>query len=170
MKILIMLLTTLLLLSSCKSTGERADKEDQSSDSLPSGYRSNVDTLQELTPEQQSAFDALNILQGSTDEMNRLYSTFAGIVQPCYPPDTSLTLSRSDLLTAIQQFVARHCTNLTMKERNDLAAKSVLAQEQYTVSLCLDNTVDATFENGAPLTGTWVLPSVLGRRDVIIVW
>ena len=169
-KILIMLLTTTILLPSCTSTNERTNQGHQSTDSLPSVYTSSMDTTSELTPEQQSAFDALNTLQVSTDEMNHLYSTFAGIVQPCYPPDTSLTISRSDLLTVMEQFVTRHCTNLTIKERSELAAKSVLAQDEYTVLLCLDNSVPVTYEYGAPMTGTWVMPSVLGRRDVIIVW
>ncbi|MDG2449453.1 MAG: hypothetical protein P8M34_07435 [Saprospiraceae bacterium] len=40
----------------------------------------NVNIVQELTPIQQSAFDALNTLQVSTDSNNRLYSTFANIV------------------------------------------------------------------------------------------
>ena len=170
MKILIMLLTTLMLLSSCTSTDESTNQEHQSTDSLPSVYRANMDTIPELTPEQQSAFDALNTLQVSTDKMNRLYSTFAGITQPCYPPDTSLTISQSELLIAMKQFVTSNCKNLSAEKRDELATTSVLAQDEYTVSLCLDNSVPVTYENGAPMTGTWVVPSVLGQRDVIIVW
>ena len=123
----------------------------------------------ELTPEQQAAFDALNTLQVSTDSRNRLYSTFAGTVQPCYPPDTTLIISQADALAAMKQFVAKHCTNLTIKVRNELAAKSVLAQDEYTLSLCLDHAA-VTDENGVPMTGTWVMPNVLGRRDVVMVW
>lgn len=129
-----------------------------------------METNPELTPAQQSAFDALNTLQVSTDEMNRLYSTFAGIVQPCNPPDTSLTISQSELLIAMKQFVAHNCKNLTIEERDELAATSVLAQEEYTLSLCLGNSANINYENGAPKSGTWVMPSFLGRRDVIIVW
>jgi hypothetical protein len=129
-----------------------------------------ADTLPELTQEQQAAFDALNTLQVSTDEMNRLYSTFAGAVQPCYPPDTSFTISQIELLIAMKQFTSRNCENLSLQERDELAVKSVLAQEKYTVSLCLDNATPPTYKKGVPMTGTWVLPNVLGRRDVIIVW
>lgn len=53
--------------------------------------------VSELTQEKQSAFDALNKLQINTDEMNRLYSTFANIDQPCYPADTSIEVSQSEL-------------------------------------------------------------------------
>ncbi len=136
----------------------------------PTNISEKESSLSELTPEQQSAFDALNTLQVSTDEMNRLYSTFAGIVQPCYPPDTNLTISQAELLIAMKQFVASNCTDLTIEERNELAATSVLAQEKYTVSLCLNNSAPVSYENGIPMTGTWVMPNVLDQRDVIIVW
>ena len=50
--------------------------------------------VSELTQEQQSAFDALNKLQTSTDEMSRIYSTFPNIEQPCYPADTRDEISQ----------------------------------------------------------------------------
>ncbi len=166
MKMLVMFLTVPLLLCSCSSTTEETNQGHQSTDSLTS-----VNTaLPDLTPEQQSAFDALNTLQVSTDEKNRLYSTFAGIVQPCYPPDTSFTITQTELLVAMKQFVASNCKNLKAEVRDELAAKSVLAHAEYTVALCLDTSERITFENGAPMTGTWVLPNVLSRRDVILVW
>ena len=167
---LIMLLMTCMLLISCTSTNERTNQGLQSTDSLPLDQTIHMDMIPELTKEQQSALDALNTLQVSTDEMNRLYSTFAGIDQPCYPPDTSLTISRSELLIAMKQFVTINCKNLTIEERDELATQSVLAQNEYTVSLCLDNSGPITYENGTPMKGTWVLPNVLGRRDVIIQW
>lgn len=138
--------------------------------SQPNNIPKNKSTDSELTPEQHSAFDALNRLQVSTDEKNRLYSTFAGIDQPCYPPDTSLTISQTELLTAMKHFVTSNCKNLTVEERDELAVASVLAQEEYTVLLCLDNSTPVTYENGVPMTGTWVMPNVLDQRDVIIVW
>lgn len=166
MRKLILLVTTVLLLFSCTSTDESTEQVQRSTDSQPT----HTAILPELTLEQQSAFDALNTLQVSTDEKNRLYSTFAGIDQPCYPPDTSLTISQTELLMAMQQFVTNNCKNLTVEVRDVLAATSVLAQKEYTVSLCLDSSAPVTYENGIPITGTWVMPNVLGRRDVIIVW
>jgi hypothetical protein len=170
LKLLLMLSVLLTLFNACSQHNDRLDKEKRMTYSQPTNIAQNMETTSELTPEQQSAFDALNTLQVSTDEMNRLYSTFAGIVQPCYPPDTSLTISQTELLIAMKQFVISNCKNLTIERRDKLASASVLAQEEYTVSLCLDSSAPVNYENGAPMTGTWVLPSVLGQRDVIIVW
>lgn len=170
MKMSLMLSILLSLLNGCSLHNDRWEREKHIAYSQPTNIAQNMETVSELTPEQQSAFEALNTLQVSTDEMNRLYSTFAGIVQPCYPPDTSLTISQAKLLIAMKQFVTTNCKNLTVEERDKLASASVLAQEEYTILLCLDNSAGVTYEDGAPMTGTWVMPSVLGRRDVIIVW
>ena len=170
MRILIILLNTSLLLSSCTPTDEKINQGQQSTHSPPPYSTTYADSLLELTPEQQSSFDALNTLQVSTDEKNKLYSTFAGIPQPCYPPDTSFTISRSEFLTALEQFMTIHCTNLTIEERNELAATAALAQEEYIVLYCPDNSSEVNYESGLPVTGTWVMPSVLGRRDITIVW
>ena len=170
MKVSFMLSMILILLNACSQSNKMSDQEQQTTYSQPTNIGTNLETISELTLEQQSAFDALNTLQVSTDKMNRLYSTFARIVQPCYPPDTSFTISQSELLVAMKQFVTSNCRNLTVEERNELAKISVLAQKEYTVSLCLGNLSNVDYENGAPMTGTWVMPGVLGRRDVIIVW
>ena len=124
----------------------------------------------ELTLEQQASFDALNFLQTNTDEMNRLYSTFPNIGQTCHPPDTSYAITRSELLAAMKQFVTRHCTNLSIEKRTELAATAVLAQENYTVIFCSNHSDHPNDENGLPMSGTWVMPGVCGRRDVILIW
>lgn len=170
MRILLILLNTSLLLSSCTPTVEKTDQEEQSSNSNSSYSIPYTESSLELTSEQQSAFDALNTLQVSTDEKNKLYSTFAGIPQPCYPPDTSFTISRSELLTAMKHFVSKNCTYLSFEERDKLATTGVLAQEEYIVLHCPDNSSNVNYENGLPMTGTWVIPSVLGRRDIILDW
>lgn len=169
-RVLIMLFSTSLLLSSCAPTNERPDKGQELTNRLSSVSAAYTDSLLERTREQESSFDALNTLQINTDEMNQLYSTFAGIVQPCYPPDSSFTITRAELLTAMEQFVTKRCTSLSIKERLALAATAVLAQEEYTVLHCLDSSSNANYENGIPMTGTWVMPNVLGRRDVILEW
>ncbi len=124
----------------------------------------------ELTQEQQSAFDALNKLQTSTDEMNRLYSTFANIGQPFYPADTSFEISQTELLIFMEKFISKHCQNLTPKIQIQLTKSSVLAQKKYTVLHCKGNNSNVNYEKGLPMTGAWVMPNVLGRRDVILVW
>lgn len=158
------------LLNACSYPKDIFEEDKQLRTSQPTYSVQNLGTIPELTPKQQAAFDALNKLQVSTDERNRLYSTFAGIFQNCYPPDTSLTISQSELLKAMKQFVTFNCKNLTTEERDTLAATSILAQKEYTLSLCLGNSTNINYKNGPPMSGTWVLTSVLGRRDVIIVW
>ena len=168
MKVLLVLLLCVFLLNSCSQLNNRSEKEAAFSQS--NNIPQSLDITPELTAAQQSAFDALNTLQVSTDEMNRLYSTFVGIGQSRYPPDTSLTISQSELLIAMKQFVTSNCKYLTTEEREELAATSVLAQKEYTLSICLGNSENINYENGPPMSGTWVLPSILGRRDLIIVW
>lgn len=170
MKILFLLSILLSMLNACSQPNAGMEKENHKAHYQRTNIDQNIETISELTIEQEAAFDALNTLQVSTDEMNRLYSTIPGIFQSCYPPDTSLTVSQAELLMAMKQFVSSNCKNLAVDERDELAATSILAQEEYTVLLCLDNSDHVTHENGAPMTGTWVMPSVLGRRDVIIVW
>lgn len=165
-----MVLTAVTFLSSCVSDNKMKDHEYPSSDVLSLDQITDRDTISALSPEQRSAFEALNTLQVSTDQIHHLYSTFAGINQPCYPPDTSFVLSQSDLLIALKHFVNIHCTNLNITKRNELASSAVLAQKEYTLFLCLDRSASISYANGAPMTGTWVLPNILGRRDVIIVW
>lgn len=167
MKSILFLILTFLAFS-CTSIEEKADEKQEQTD-VPLTYP-NTEIITELVQEQEAAFDALNTIQTSTDEMNRLYSTFPNIVQPCYPADTSFTISRSDLLTAMNQFVTKHCTYLSFEERDRLAATAVLAQEEYIVLHCPDHSSNVNYENGLPMTGTWVMPSILNSRDVILVW
>jgi len=123
-----------------------------------------------LTLKQESTFDALNTLQMSTDERNRIFSTFPNITQPCYPPDTSFIISQSDLLVAMKEFLRIHCKDLTTEKRNELAETSVLAQDQYSLNFCIEHSKNPTHKNGPPLSGVWVLPNILGRRDLTLVW
>ena len=140
--------------------------EDEDKNELPN---SNI-YVAELTQEQQAAFDALNTLQTSTDEKNRLYSTFPNIKQPCYPADTSFEVSQLELQHFMKKFIEQHCQNLTLEHQLELTKSSVLAQQQYTVWYCKEENSMVNYKKGIPMTGTWVMPNVLGRRDVILVW
>ena len=128
------------------------------------------DPNQELSQEQQAAFDALNRLQRSTDEMNRLYSTFPNIEHPCFPADTSFEISQSELRSYMHQFITKNCTILKPEIQKQLSELSVLAQEKYTVLHCQENRSETDNENGIPTTGTWVLPGILNQRDLVLVW
>lgn len=130
----------------------------------------NTTLVLELNPEQQAAFDALNTIQVSTDQQNRFYSTFSNIGQDCYPPDTSVVILQAELLEAMNFFVEKHCTQLSKEKRDTLAKTAVLAQAEYTVFHCLHNSPMPNYENGLPRQGTWVMPGVLGRRDILMIW
>lgn len=123
-----------------------------------------------LTADQQAAFDALNTIQVNAGGMNLLYSTFPNITQPCYPPDTSFVISQSQLMDAVTLFVRDNCASLSDADRDALPKIAVLAQSEYKVLHCRDTTTNITFENNLPMYGTWVMPGVLDRRDVIIKW
>ena len=126
----------------------------------------------ELTQEQEAALEALNTLQTSTDERNRFYSTFANQKHSFYPPDTSFEVSQSELLIYIEQFISEHCQNLAPEIQHQLAKKAVLAQKKYTVLYCTVTLPKSNInpEQGPPMKGIWVMPSVLDSRDVILVW
>ena len=166
----IQVLAAAMLLFSCTSNTENTSPEAQPEDSQPGNAAPYVAPLEELSQVQDAAFNALNILQTSTDERNRLYSTFAGIYHPCFPADTSFTISRATLLNAMEKFVAKHCTNMPVEKRNELAAQAVLAQEEYLVLFCNGNATNVNYDAGLPLKGTWVLPNILGHRDVLLEW
>lgn len=87
MKTILILLSTILF--SCSEAQENKSQK-QEKINLTTSY---VDSIPELTPVQQEAFDALNTLQTSTDEKNHLYSTFANVNQPFYPADTSIIIT-----------------------------------------------------------------------------
>ncbi len=161
---LIVLLVIPCLVVSCTSSQGKSEQKRELTDS------SYYNPMSKLTLEQESAFDALTKIQTSTDEMNRLYSTFANIDQPCYPAETSFVVSQSELLYVMQQFIAKHCKNLLPEIQNQLAKSSVLAQKKYKVLHCTGLKSNDTNEKGLPMTGTWVMPNVLDRRDVILVW
>jgi hypothetical protein len=70
----------------------------------------------------------------------------------------------------MKDFVSRHYTNLPAKQQDHLSERSVKAQEEYKVLHCSDRSENENYENGLPMTGTWVIPNVMGRSDVVLVW
>ena len=170
MKKLLVILIVISLLTSCGPTVNKADLEKESTFSLP--YNSTVfgDSIIELTTAQQLAFDALDELQMSGDGSNRLYSTFTNHYQPFYPPDTSVVISRSEFQTAMSSFLKKHYGNLSLEERERFAETTALAQEEYKVFHCSVNSSSLNYKIELPRSGVWVMPNVLGHRDVVLEW
>lgn len=138
---------------------------------VPSYMKVNSEYINQLSPEQEEALSIFNTLQVSTDTPNQLYSTFAGLNHSCYPPDSVFTISQSEFLGAMTIFLEKHCKQLTSRELDTLLAeKSVLAQEKYTVLWCSENSNLNSPSNESMQIGSWIIPNLLGRRDLIIVW
>ncbi|TNE27387.1 MAG: hypothetical protein EP346_12280 [Bacteroidetes bacterium] len=164
------LLFPIVVLFACTSSPQKSSTELPELDSIPARYTTTHDSLPKLTEEQEMALDALNTLQVSTDERNRLYSTFQWAALPCHTPDTIIMISQVELLHAMNTFVNMNCSRLPLEQRQELASQSVRAEENYHIAICLEDPNNTTFTNGVPLSGTWVLRNVLHRRDVVMVW
>lgn len=164
-KFIVLLMVVCLISFSCTSS-QNKNKQKSKLSTTNSINR----TLIEITSQQQDALDALNTLQVNTDEMDHIYSTYPNINQPCYPPDTSFEISQTEFLHYMEQFIFKHCKEMEPEIQNELAKASGLAQEKYKVLHCAEDPLDTKYENGLPLSGTWVLPNILDRRDVTLVW
>lgn len=163
-------LIILLSLSACNSNPNKPKTDLPFKQAPETSAKPNFNTPVELSPEQDSALEALNRLQTSSLEPNRIYSTFPGIHHDCYPADTSFTISQAELLKALLEFTQLHYQEREAPFPSRLAALAVKAQSEYQVLVCLDFPGDINYQQGIPRKGTWVLPNMLGRRDVLIVW
>ena len=127
----------------------------------------------DLTQEQKTAFDALDILQMQMNARH-LYATFPGRKHDCFPPDSSFVISQAELLHAMEKLLAEYCKEITSERRNMLAASAVLIQDEYTVKHCYAGSTeidDSALSNSeTKTTGIWILPNVQGRRDIILEW
>lgn len=150
---------------SCAEEQERADQRQDSTRVIPDNP--NPDSISQLSPQQQIAFDAFNAIQVQGEH---LYSTFSGIHHDCSSPDSSFVITRIELQIALEELLSLYYTPLSVEERNKLANEAVQAQEEYLVLQC-GYSIETSGGNIPDQTsGTWILPEVLSRRDIIIVW
>ena len=126
-----------IFLLSCTSTSEESTKDDAAVVIVPADSTKENRPLAELGPDEQSAFDAFDVLQTSSDEPNRLFSTFANQDQVYYPPDTIITISQEEFRAAVQDFVGQNYSLLSREERDNLAKKSALAEDVYAIRISL---------------------------------
>ena len=155
---------TLLLYSCSSNKAEKQNIETLPPLSVPNKFRL------KLTEEQQDAFNDLDKLQLSSDSRSRLYSTFPNIEQPFYPADSTFTISQKQFSAAMKIFVSRYWKALPKEEQLRLSESSVKAQKEYKVYHCWNNSSEPNYENGLPLSGTWILPNVLSCRDIVLMW
>lgn len=161
-KIGILLIVSQYLILSCTSRQDKKNQKQQSTVSL-------------ITPEQEVALDALNTIQVQTQSQH-IYSTFPGLHHDCFPSDSSFVLSSADLLVAMQELIAKYSKDVFIEHHNKLAASAVLAQEEYLVEYCYGTElqmVEGVLINVRTRTSPfkrWILPKVLGRRDLILAW
>lgn len=172
MRLFLTFVFTQLLLISCASNDDSQEQEQEhkARAAIASQYILPVDSIPELTPEQEAGLDVLSTLQTSTDEKHKIYSTFPGFPDRCYPPDTILKISRSEFLTAMQNFVTKNCTYMKAEKRDEMAIAASLVQEEYIVFHCADRSSPSSNASELPMHGTWVLPNIVGRRNLTIVW
>jgi hypothetical protein len=161
---IILFLAVLAFLLGCTNS----DKSDDLSFNPPVNYDTSI---VETTIQQQEAFDALNALQ--LESKGHLYSTFVNIDHPCFPPDSSFVITQNELLKSIQELLEIH-SSLSLDEQKRLSELAVLAQEKYTVFRCTSSALNQEeLKLGIKATKmktTWVLPNVLGIRDVVLTW
>ena len=68
--------------------------------------------------------------------------------------------------------MSQYYHDIPAKQQHKWASQAVLAQEKYLVLQCNDFS-NIPFEikiNNTSATKLWVLPEVLGKRDIILVW
>ncbi|GLR18264.1 hypothetical protein [Portibacter lacus] len=130
----------------------------------------NSDAASKLTADQSKALEAFDLIQVGIDSKGRLYSTFPNSNQPCYPADSSFVIPRTEFLVAMKQFTTTYCTSLPPEEQLLLAESVAKAQAEFQIAHCSNSSVKQDYKNGLPMTGTWVLPNFLGRRDVTMIW
>lgn len=160
-------LFTAVLLFACHSQ-EEAEPQVQKQAAMD--YSDGLASFDSLSPAQEKAFNLLDSLQTSSDQAHRLFSTFPGSYHEGFPPDSSLSLSSSQFKTALQQFIRQNYARYSEEESNNLAQQIALLQEDYQLLLCLPESSSREFSTTPAQEGIWVLPKLLGRRDLVLVW
>lgn len=162
-----------LFLLACTSAENGKPLKEELTDSI--SLLPNTKPPANLTLEQETALDALNSLQRQILQ-GRFYSTFPGMYHDCFPSDTSFIISQTELLGAVEVLFEKYNTDITSDRFKKLTQEAVSAQKEYVVKHCYGTSyqmIDGVFKNvttTALKSGTWILPGVLGRRDVILAW
>lgn len=115
------------------------------------------------------SLEALTQLQINADIENSIYLTFGNTNHNQLPSDSSFTISQETFKFVLLDYTEKHHTNISAEKRIDLVEASVKAKTSYKVYYCRNQSKNSELKNGLPLSGAWILPSVL-NKDIVLIW
>ena len=119
--------------------------------------------------QEEEALEALTHLQINADIENSIYLTFGNTNHNQLPSDSSFTISQETFKLVLLDYTEKHHKNISEEKRINWVETSVKAKSSYKVYYCRNQSEKAKLKNGLPLSGAWILPSVL-NKDIVLIW
>jgi len=119
--------------------------------------------------QEEEALEALTQLQINADIENSIYLTFGNTNHNQLPSDSSFTISQETFKFVLLDYKEKHHSNISAEKRIDWVEASVKAKTSYNVYYCRNQSKNSELKNGLPLSGAWILPSVL-NKDIVLIW
>jgi hypothetical protein len=119
--------------------------------------------------QEEEALEALTHLQINADIENSIYLTFGNTNHNQLPSDSSFTISQETFKLVLLDYTEKHHKNISEEKRINWVETSVKAKTSYKVYYCRNQSEKAKLKNGLPLSGAWILPSVL-NKDIVLIW
>jgi hypothetical protein len=119
--------------------------------------------------QEEEALEALTHLQINADIENSIYLTFGNTNHNQLPSDSSFTISQETFKLVLLDYTEKHHKNISEEKRINWVETSVKAKTSYKVYYCRNQSEKAELKNGLPLSGAWILPSVL-NKDIVLIW
>ncbi len=119
--------------------------------------------------QEEEALEALTQLQINADIENSIYLTFGNTNHNQLPSDSSFTISQETFKFVLLDYTEKHHSNISAEKRIDWVEASVKAKTSYKVYYCRNQSKNSELKNGLPLSGAWILPSVL-NKDIVLIW
>ena len=125
--------------------------------------------LKKQTDQEKEALEALTQLQINADIENSIYLTFGNTNHNQLPSDSSFTISQETFKLVLLDYTEKHHKNISEEKRINWVETSVKAKTSYKVYYCRNKSENSELKNGLPLSGAWILPSVL-NKDIVLIW
>ena len=119
--------------------------------------------------QEEEALEALTHLQINADIENSIYLTFGNTTHNQLPSDSSFTISQETFKLVLLDYTEKHHKNISEEKRINWVETSVKAKTSYKVYYCRNKSENSELKNGLPLSGAWILPSVL-NKDIVLIW